>query len=106
MGVLNIDFNNINLYHNFDKGDPNTIILIKLLPWFIKFEKGKALIKNISEELISVTWHPKRWCNFSMSEDKKKEIELIFTKGCQKYASVVYDMGVLKHFVVLDIETL
>ena len=98
MGVLNIDLNNINLDHNFDKGDPNTIILIKLLPWFIKFEKRKALIKNISEELMSVAWHPKRWCNFSMSEDKKKEIELIFTEGCQKYALVAYDMGGIETF--------
>ena len=31
MGILNIDLNNINLDNNFDEGDPDTIILIRLL---------------------------------------------------------------------------
>ena len=32
---------------------------------------------------MPITWHPKRWWNFCMSEDEKKEkeIELIFTEG-------------------------
>ena len=29
---------------------------------------------------MAVAWHPKRWWNFCMSEDKKKEIESIFTE--------------------------
>ena len=29
---------------------------------------------------MSIAWHPKRWWNFSMSEDKEKEIEPIFTE--------------------------
>ena len=41
MGILNIDLNNINLDNNFNKDDPDTIILIKLLAWHIKFEKRK-----------------------------------------------------------------
>ena len=28
---------------------------------------------------MPIAWHPKRWSNFYMSEDKKKEIEPIFT---------------------------
>ena len=35
----------------------------------------------ISEEIIAITWHPKRWWNFCVSEDEKKEIEPIFTEG-------------------------
>ena len=31
MGILNIDHNNINLGNNFDKDDPNTVILIRIL---------------------------------------------------------------------------
>ena len=31
MGILNIDPNNINLGNNFDKDDPNTVILIRIL---------------------------------------------------------------------------
>ena len=28
---------------------------------------------------MSVAWHPKRWWGLCMSEDKKKEIDPIFT---------------------------
>ena len=43
MGILNIDLNIINLDNNFDEEDPDTIILIWLLAWHVKFEKHKAL---------------------------------------------------------------
>ena len=44
MGILNIDLNNINLDDtNYDEDDPDTIILVRLLAWHIKFEKRKAL---------------------------------------------------------------
>ena len=45
MGILIIDINNINLDNNFDEDDPDTIILIRLLAWHIKFEKDKELEK-------------------------------------------------------------
>ena len=60
MGILNIDLNNINLDNNFDEDDSDNIILIRLLAWHIKFEKCKALRKNISEELMPILWRPKR----------------------------------------------
>ena len=41
MGILNIDLNTINLDNNFDEDDPDTIILIRLLAWYIKFKKTK-----------------------------------------------------------------
>ena len=68
MGILNIDLNNINLDNNFDEDDPDSV----------RFEKCKGLKKMISEELMPVAWHPKRWWNFCLSEDEKKEIETIF----------------------------
>ena len=40
MGILNITLDN-----NFHEDDPDTIILIRLLDWHIKFEKRKALKK-------------------------------------------------------------
>ena len=46
MGILKIDLNNTNLDNNFDEDDPDTIILIRLLAWHIKFEKCKALKKR------------------------------------------------------------
>ena len=46
LGIVNIDVNNINLDNNFDEDDPDTIILIRLLAWHIKFEKRKELKKR------------------------------------------------------------
>ena len=72
MGILNIDLNNINLDNNFDEDDPDTSILIRLLAWHIKFEKRKALKKELNEELIPEVWHPNRWWNFCVPEDENE----------------------------------
>ena len=61
MGILNIDLNCINLDDNdFDEDGPDIIILIRRLAWHIKFEKRKALKKELSEELMPESWHPNR----------------------------------------------
>ena len=52
MGILNIDLNNTNLDNNSHEDDFDTIILIRVLVWHIKFEKRKKLNKNISEEFL------------------------------------------------------
>ena len=39
-------------------------------------------LKKITEELMPVVRHPRRWWNFCISEDEKKEIEAIFTEQC------------------------
>ena len=46
MGILNIDLNNTNLDNDSEEDDPDTIILIRLLSWHIKFRKRKALKKR------------------------------------------------------------
>ena len=46
MSILNIDLDNFNLDHNFDKDYLGTNIYVKLLTWNIKFENGKHLEKN------------------------------------------------------------
>ena len=46
MGNVNIDLNDINLYNNFYEDDPDCIILTRLLVWYIKFDKRKALKKR------------------------------------------------------------
>ena len=100
MGILNIDINNVNLDDtNFDEDDPDTIILIRLWTWHIKFEKLKELKKMISEELTPVAWDPKRWWDWCVSEDEKKEIDPVFIEEMQKDVSVVYNIEVLKNFV-------
>ena len=45
MGILNIDLNNINLDNDFDEYDPDNIISIRLLAWYIKLKKRKELKK-------------------------------------------------------------
>ena len=53
MRILNIDLNNINLDDiNYEEDDPDAIILIRRLTWYIKFEKRKEPRKKISEELM------------------------------------------------------
>ena len=52
-------------------------MILKLYQTFdlhIKFEKRRALKKECNEDLmVVVAWHPRRWQNFCMSEDEKKE---------------------------------
>ena len=53
MGILNIDLNCINFDDcNFDENDPGTIIHVRRLTRHIKFEKRKALKKELNEELM------------------------------------------------------
>ena len=50
MGVLSIDFNDINLSGtNYAENDPETVINIKILAWYSKFEKHKAPKKELNE---------------------------------------------------------
>ena len=68
MGILNTDLNNINLdYLNYIEDDLNTIILIRLLVWHIKFKICKMLKKELNEELMPITWYPKRWWGYFVS---------------------------------------
>ena len=46
MGILNTDLNNINLDNNFDKDDPDIIILATLLARHIRFENAKNFKKS------------------------------------------------------------
>ena len=81
MGIHHIDLIKINPHEiNNDKDDPETIIHITFLAWRFKFEKRKALKKDLCEELILIARYSRRWSNFFMSEDEKKEIDLIFTE--------------------------
>ena len=47
----------------------------------LNFKKMKHL-KKIREELMPVVRYPKKWSDFYMSEDEKKEIEPIFNDKC------------------------
>ena len=47
----------------------------------LNLKNAKRFKKRISEELMPIAWHPKRWRDLCMPEDKKKEIELIFLRS-------------------------
>ena len=54
-GILSIDLNNINLDDtNYNEDDPETIVHVRLLAWHIKFEKRKALKKELNGELMLI----------------------------------------------------
>ena len=47
MDILSVNLNNINLDDtNYERNEPDTIILTRLLAWHIEFEKCKELKKN------------------------------------------------------------
>ena len=39
---------------------------------------SKEFIKNISEKLMKIVWHPKGWWDWCLPEDEKNEIKAIF----------------------------
>ena len=59
-----------------------TLILLFLSgswPGIVNLKNAKHL-KNLSGELLSIAWHPKRWWKFYISEDEKIEIKPISMK--------------------------
>ena len=44
MGIFGVNLNNISFDNtNYEEDDPDTIILVRLLAWYSKFKKLKAL---------------------------------------------------------------
>ena len=46
----------------------------------VNLKKRKSLKKELNKESMLVVRHPKKWLNFCMSKDEKKEIETIFSE--------------------------
>ena len=46
--------------------------------WYDNFKKRRALKKQIGKELLRVGWHPSRWWDWCIPEDKKKKIEKLW----------------------------
>ena len=49
------------------------------MAWHSKYKQCNACQKKISIELLHVTWHPIKWWDWCMSEDKTKETEPFFS---------------------------
>ena len=74
MGIFNKDFNCINLDdNNFDENDSGIIIHVRNLAWYTKFEKHKAHKKD-----LNVVWHPNRWWDWCVSDEKKEIDPMVF----------------------------
>ena len=55
MGLFDIDLNNINLDDtNYDEDYLETIMYMRLLTRHIKFQKCKAFMKDLSQELMLI----------------------------------------------------
>ena len=68
MGILDLDFNNIDLDNsNYNEDDPDTIIHVR----FLACRKKSLEKKKTREELMPITWHPRRWWNFCISKMRK-----------------------------------
>ena len=46
--------------------------------WYKGYKKRKAQKASIKKELMPIAWHPSRWLDWCIPEDKKKEMEKIF----------------------------
>ena len=69
MGILSVHIINNNLDHtNYDEDHPKTIIHVRLLAWYSKLEKCKALKKDLNEELMIVTWHHFKIVGFVLAQ--------------------------------------
>ena len=47
----------------------------ELIEWYQGYQKRKAQKAKIKEELLPISWHPSRWWDWCVPEDKKKETE-------------------------------
>ena len=65
MDILNVDVNNINLYES------ETIIDARIMAWRNGF-------KELSKKLLLAAWHRKRWWDWPVPKDEKKETEPFF----------------------------
>ena len=54
------------------------MLILIIVSWYNSYKHHKSCKKEISKELFPVAWYPRRWWDWSVSEDekkKKKEIE-------------------------------
>ena len=65
----------VKLWYNYDD------YINELIKWYNVYQKRKAQKAQIKEELMPIAWHPSRWWNWCVPEDKKKGTENFFEKG-------------------------
>ena len=50
----------------------------------VNLKNAKRLKKDITEELMTAVWHPKRWWDWWLPKDKKKVTDPNFTDKVRK----------------------
>ena len=71
MGQNIRDINNMNLDDDdFSEDDSGTIIHVRRMAWCNRYKQRKTCKKEISIKFIPVAWHPTRWRDWCMLEDK------------------------------------
>ena len=61
----------LKLWHVYDD-------FYKRTEWYDGYQKRKTQKASIKEELLPIAWHPSRWWDWCVPEDKKKETEKLF----------------------------
>ena len=49
-----------------------------LIEWYEGHQKWKAQKAKIKEELMPIAWHPSPWWDWCISDDEKKETEMLW----------------------------
>ena len=74
MGIKTISLNVINLDDNsFNEDGHEIVIHVKLIAWCIKYRQRKASKKDLSKELMFLSWYATIWWDWCVSDDEKKE---------------------------------
>ena len=47
----------------------------KFFKWYDDYKKRKSQKVQIKDKLLSIVWHPSRWQDWCVPEDKKKQTE-------------------------------
>ena len=77
MGIKTISLNVINLDdNNFNEDGREIVIHVKLIAWCIKYRQRKASKKDLSKELMFLSWYATMWWNWlcQMMQKKNKTI--------------------------------
>ena len=63
----------------FYEDDPETVIHVRLVMSYI-FTTTQSILKRVKQKFMSAAWHPKKWRDWCLLEDKKKGNRAYFYK--------------------------
>ena len=79
MGIKTISLNVINLDdNNFNEDGREIVIHVKLIAWCIKYRQRKASKKDLSKELMFLSWYATIWWDWLCQMMKKKNKTIFY----------------------------